>query len=128
MPDKKELALLLRRYVLHGLLIHQKSTHPAYRTMARASALDRLVPLSHRQVHSLYSPVQLARLILRHRQDLHAILPLPANNSYQSTLQRLSAILHLSEYLLNETPNDTPFQAHSTLCPNTFSKGSTPLE
>lgn len=128
MSSKNELALGLRRYILHGLLIHQCSSSPAYRTMVRAMALDRLLPLAQREVQLHYSTSQLARLVLNRRHDLENILPVTGNASYRSSLLNLEQLLQLAHSLLPANFNDTSFLTHSSLCPPTFKKGSQPLE
>lgn len=128
MSSKNKLALGLRRYILHGLLIHQRSSSPAYRTMNRAMAMDRLLPLAQPEVQLHYSGAQLALVVLNRRHDLENILPVTGNASYRSSLLNLEQLLQLAQSILPANINDTSFHTHSTLCPPTFKKGSQPLE
>lgn len=128
MHGKSELALRLRKYILHGLLIHQRSPSSAYRTLKRAMALDRLHPLSKPDIAAQYSADQFSRLVIRHRHDLNAILPVPSNASFQSSHQSLEKLLELAHSILQANNNDTISPSHSALCLNTYKKGSMPLE
>jgi len=127
MSDKHDLCLRLRNYILHGLLIHRRSRHAAYRCMGRAVALDRLRPLSEPDLFRYYTTTQLCRLVIARRYDLEKILPVPTNASYRSSLLKLEQLLEFAHSLLNH-PHDTSFLSPPVLCPNTLSSGSPPLE
>ena len=128
MSVKHQLASSLRRYILHSLLIHQRSHSPVYRTLQRATSLDRLQPLARADFSLYYTTRQMAALVVRHRHDLEIILPVPTNSSYRSSRRTLEQLLELAQQSLSANNIDTSFHSRHSLCLNTFKKDSPPLE
>lgn len=87
--DKKELAIMLKKYVAHKAMVARGSDH--YKKLSFIAPLERCQALVKR-VPEMKSAEAAAGLILRHYPDLMKILPNMGNKSFTSSYNNLQEL------------------------------------
>lgn len=100
MNENMKLYQMLRKYIIHAQRIHSKSRKEIYRTQRQINALDDCM----RYLNAFHpgSPA-FANIIPYISMQLHTILPVKTNSSYQNSLKRLNDIINLSKKIKNES-------------------------